>query len=161
VAWVGTGIAIIGLAMGIGGGVAAMNASSVANADVAQVQAHIPVWNMGQAQDQKGVKPMGADVAPPNVCNPSVLGASKALTNEFYSACNVVLGDMANYHTAVSVLAAGWVIFGLGVVGTTIYTIVDWVPHRAGAPVQAAPPPVAVLPVVSPSFKGIGVVGTF
>jgi hypothetical protein len=147
--------------MGIGGGAAAMNASSASNVDVASIQAHIPVWNMGQARSQAGLKPTGADVAPSNVCNPSVLMASKALAGEFGSACNVVQGDIDNYHTGVAVLATGWVFFGLGVVGTTIYTLVDWYPHRAGAGGQAAAPPVAVLPVVSPSLKGLGVVGTF
>jgi hypothetical protein len=161
-AWVGTGLAIVGLGMGIGGGASASNSSSSSNADVAAIQAQIPLWNTGKASGQTSV-PMGPDRAPPNVCNPAVLAASTKLNNYFGPACATTQGDINNYHTGIAVMATGWVFFGIGAVGTIVYTFADWYPKRngVGAATQAPLPRAAVVPLVSPGVQGLGVVGTF
>jgi hypothetical protein len=159
IAWVGTGLAILGLGLGIGGGAGASGASSSSSSDVAAIQHQIGVYN------KSSPIPTGANVAPSNVCNPSVLANSSRLNNYFGPACGVVQNDMSNYNTGVAVMATGWVLFGVGVVGTVTYAMVDWFPHRAGATSTGAAatpkPELAVLPLVSPSVRGVGVVGTF
>ncbi len=141
--------------MGIGGGVAAMNASSASSADVAAV-----------------VKEIALRHDPANVCNPSVLAGNPTLqkiygTGNPSNPCGTVAGDTSSYNTGVAVMATGWVFFGVGVVGTAAYALVDWFPHRASASSSgsAAPrssrPDVAVVPLVSPTLHGLGVLGTF
>jgi tetratricopeptide (TPR) repeat protein len=161
-AWVGTGIAILGLGLGIGGGAGASSASAASNNDVAQIQTQILLWNQGRTPHQSSV-PMGADVAPGNLCNPSVLARSAPLNNYFGNACSTLQGDINNYNTGVAVMATGWVLFGVGVVGTVAYAMVDWYPKRNGttAAVTGPKPEIAVLPLVSPTVRGLGIMGTF
>ena len=143
-AWVGTGVVAVGLIIGIAGSAVASGASSTSNADVAAVQLEI-----ANRHD------------PPNVCNSSVQAASPALAAHYAGACAVVQGDINNYHTGVAVSAVGWTFFSLGLVGTGVYAAVDYPRWKRKAADSAAPPPAAVLPMVSPTFKGVGVVGSF
>lgn len=153
IAWVGTGLAVVGLGLGIGGGAAAASASSSSNADVASIQAEIANRNKMGFKD------------PNNVCNPNVLAGNPALATHYGQACGVVSQDNSNYNTGVAVMATGWVLFGVGVVGTVAYTMIDWFPNRARTGSNDRPgapgPSVAVLPLVSPAVRGVGVIGSF
>jgi hypothetical protein len=151
VAWVGTGLAIVGLGMGIGGGIGAMNASSQSTADTAAIQAEIVYRNTKQGFHD-----------PNNVCNSSVLGKNPGLNANYAGACGVLQGDINGYHTNVAVAATGWVFFGVGVIGTVVYMMVDWYPHRAtstGKKPQETR--FAIAPILSPTMNGLGAVGTF
>lgn len=155
-AWVLTGVAGLGLLGGIIFGASATNASSASTMHVAEVEAQIPKYNA------TAPIPKGADVAPSDVCNASVLAASTRLSGYFSGACGTVLSDISQYHTDVGLLATGWVLFGLGAVGTATYAIIDWYPNRARASDNAsASPNVMVLPLVSPTVHGVGVIGRF
>jgi len=46
----------------------------------------------------------------------------------------------------------------LGVVGTTTYALIDWYPNRATG---STGPGLAVLPLISPTVQGVGVLGSF
>jgi hypothetical protein len=181
-AWVGTGLAVLGLGMGIGGGVGAMQASSAANSDVAAVTLNIGAWNAGCTQQDPAAQasclagktppamtpPKGADVAyngmppHPGVCSSPALTASPGLNRYFGGACAETQNQINHYHTDVAVMAAGWVLFGIGVVGTVAYTFVDWYPKRStGSGRTEALPRAAVVPLVTPGVQGLGVLGTF
>ena len=85
----------------------------------------------------------------------------------YASACGQLRANISSFHTDVAVSATGWVFFGVGVVGTAMYALIDWFPNR-GSGAEPAPnarnasgPRVSVAPVIAPGLKGVGVTGTF
>jgi hypothetical protein len=158
-AWVGTGLAGLGLLGGIIFGTQALKWSSQSQTDATATEKQIPIYNSGKT---------GNNLAPSNVCNPSVLGSSKALNGYFGMACGVVSSDISSYHTDVGLVAASWVVFGLSAVGTIVYALVDY-PRYANAPASGPSGPsgrqegtsLAVVPLVSPTVQGVGVLGSF
>src|SRR5262249_12687381 len=105
-------------------------------------------------------------MAPSNVCNPSVLASSTKLNTYFGGACATAQTDINNYtptyNTSIAVMATGWVFFGVGVIGTAAYALIDWYPKRnTGSAPDAPLPRAAVVPLVTPGVHGLGVVGTF
>lgn len=142
-AWVGTGLTGAGLIMGIAGGAAAMSASSAGNDAVAQIKKHWAELHPGQAI--------------PPVCGDQSTGAGVYAGYE--SACQTLKDDISIYHTDLAVAVAGWVLFGVGAAGTGLYALIDWYPSRG--PVSSEPTKVMLVPIVSPTDKGIGLVGTF
>jgi hypothetical protein len=146
-AWVGTGLAAVGLGMGIGGGIAALNASTATSNDTAQIVAH----NMASPQDNPTHRT--------NLCGDA---NGNNPVPAYAQPCSVLSGDISSYHTGVAVMATGWVFFGVGAVGTVVYAMVDWYPHRAtaSAPKQTGPQ-IAVTPIVTRAFQGVGALGTF
>jgi hypothetical protein len=139
-AWVGTGVAGAGLAMGIIFSITASSASSAAEQHAAEIEAEA-------AKD--GIdRPCGSE---DNDAND---------VPKYQSACNTLRDDLSDHDTSVAVATVGWVLFGVGVVGTVTYAMIDWFP---GEPVQSASGPrvIAVTPVVSPTHQGVGVIGTF
>ncbi|APR77386.1 Dihydrolipoamide acetyltransferase [Minicystis rosea] len=142
IAWVGTGLAGAGLIMGIAGGAAALSASGSAN-DVAQkIKSHA-----------------ATDPAKP----PTAVCGSKEGTGVFPGyemACTTLRDNISRYHTDIAVAATGWVLFGVGVVGTALYTYMDWYPNRNKGTAETWPQ-MAILPVVSPTFRGVGLTGSF
>jgi hypothetical protein len=148
-AWVGTGVAVVGLALGIGAGVSAESASSASNTVTAEIVARnqmMPSANPGHVSSICGA--------------PGATNGTGAVP--FYmAACAVLESDVSNYHADVAVLATGWVLFGVGVVGTAAYALVDWYPNRATGTGSTGETHVAVVPMVSPTVHGVGVLGTF
>jgi hypothetical protein len=151
-AWVGTGVTGVGLIMGIAGGAASLSARSSADDVAAQIKAEIA------RRRTLGI----AD--PVNVCAASVLAAQPSVKAHYGSSCDTLQSDINLYHTDIGVAVAGWVLFGVGAAATTLYTFIDWYPSR-GAPSSGAARgffhDLAVLPIVSPTQRGIGFVGTF
>jgi len=146
-AWVGTGVAGVGLLGGIIFGVSAMNASSASQTHVSEILA------------ENKTNPQYNPTNRTNLCGDA--NGNGALPH-YASACSILQNDISQYHTDVALLATGWVFFGLGAIGTAAYAIIDWYPNRAVAPTTgSAFPSLAVVPLVSPSVHGIGVLGSF
>ncbi len=153
IAWAGTGVAGLGLLGGIifsaAGGSASSSAGTLASA--------IKVERDKTAGDPT-INPDGRA----NVCGDRTTGAG-ALAH-FAKACADLRSNESTYHTDVALAVTSWVLFGVGVAGTTAYAMVDWYPSK-GAPkaatTKAGPKVLAVAPVVTPSLQGVTVVGTF
>ncbi|HXR68093.1 MAG TPA: hypothetical protein VN712_05600, partial [Dermatophilaceae bacterium] len=83
----------------------------------------------------------------------------------FGPACATAQADINAYNNSAGtpVMATGWVLFGVGVVGTVACAMVDWFPKRNATTGAATgpKPELAILPLVSPTVHGLGVVGTF
>ncbi len=93
----------------------------------------------------------------PNLCSdPAALKA-------YAQPCSILQGNINNYHTDVALSGVSWAFFGVGVVGTAVYAMVDWYPHRASSSTGQAdkPAPVAVAPMVGPGLRGLAVAGSF
>jgi hypothetical protein len=144
VAWVGTGLAGLGLAMGIIGGASALSASGSANDVAQQIRDHRSQFN---------------PTAPAAICGDT---SGNGVYPGYEAACTTLRDNISLYHTDVAVAVTGWVFFGLGVAGTALYTFIDWYPNRnRGGQGGVEGPKVMAVPVVTPTFKGLGVMGTF
>ncbi len=145
-AWVGTGIAGLGFIGGIAFGASAMNASSSAGSDVTQIMAH----NKAVPSDNPN------HVA--NLCTDQA-----ALMKAYAGPCSTLQGNINNYHTDIALTATSWVFFGVGVLGTALYALVNWYPNRAGSGSGRGDfgLPVALVPVVGPTLRGAAVGGSF
>jgi|HubBroStandDraft_6_1064221.scaffolds.fasta_scaffold227782_2 hypothetical protein len=147
-AWVGTGLAGLGLLGGIGFGAGAMSASSSSTSDASQISQHA-----------------AANHNPSDVCSPSVL-SNPALNMVYATPCATLQTQISHYHTDVALMATSWVFFGVGVLGTALYAYLDWTP-RGGAPTSAsatpasAGPHASVAPILTPGLQGFVVTGSF
>ena len=153
IAWVGTGVTGLGLLGGIIFSAASGSASSLANG----LASAINVERAKTAGDPT-INPDGRA----NVCGERSTGAG-ALPH-FANACANLRSNESTFHTDVALAVTSWVLFGVGVAGTTAYAMVDWYPSK-GPPKTATTKPgpkvLAVAPVVSPSLQGVTIVGTF
>jgi hypothetical protein len=153
IAWVGTGVAGLGLLGGIIFSAAGSSASGSANTLVSaiKVERDNTVNDTNINPDRRA-----------NVCGDRDTGAG-ALPH-FADACANLRSNESTFHTDVALAVTSWVLFGVGVAGTTAYAMVDWYPSK-GAPKTATAKPgpkvLAVTPVVSPSVQGVAIVGSF
>jgi hypothetical protein len=143
IAWVGTGVAGVGFVMGLSASIAA-GAASAATAN------HV---------DQIKVEAKNRNTKLKGICGNEETGAGAI--PHFVNACAQLRKDVGFYNTSVAFAVTGWVLFGVGAVGTTIYAVVDWRRPRAPAATAFQPRVLAVTPVLSPNHQGIGVVGSF
>lgn len=145
-AWVGTGVAGVGLIIGIIGSASAGKASSAADQHTSEIKNYAktdPVTGFGQK--------------PP--CG-STDSASGDLPG-YEKACTALRKDMSDYNTDVAISAVGWVAFGVGVVGTATYALVDWLPKK-NRTADLGPKITGVAPILTPAGeRGFGVIGTF
>jgi len=150
VAWVGTGVAGLGLLGGIIFSASAGSASSRANAQSAAIKTERDK-TLNTAANPNGIG---------NVCGSRDTGAG-ALPH-FVGACQTLRDNESAYKTDVALAVTSWVLLGVGVVGTTAYAMVDWYPKR-DQPKKAASHPqiLAVAPIASPSLQGVTILGTF
>ncbi|MEP7122223.1 MAG: hypothetical protein ABJE95_14985 [Byssovorax sp.] len=156
IAWVGTGVAGLGLLGGIIFSASAGSASSSATSAAAAIATERKRIADSADPAVKAFNPDGRA----NVCGDRSTGAG-ALTH-FADACTNLRGNESSYHTDVALAVTSWVLFGVGVAGTTAYTMLDWYPSK-GAPKTATTGPkiLAVAPVISPALQGVTVVGSF
>jgi hypothetical protein len=156
-AWVGTGVAGLGLiALAIPFSASASSASSASADHYAQILA------------ENSKYPQYNPTHRTNLCGDA--DGNGALPH-YVQACSVLKTDIDHYHADVGAAAAGWTLFGVGVVGTALYAMIDWYPHRAtgatgatggmGATRSPLAPQIAVMPMVGPTQRGVGFVGTF
>lgn len=144
IAWIGTGLTGAGLIMGIAGGAAGLSASSAANDVATQIRNH-----------RATVDPN----APAAVCGDESTGVG--VYPGYEKACSTLRDNLSLYHKDVAVTVAGWVMFGVGLAGTALYAMIDWYPVRGPAASADNGPRMSVVPIVSPTYNGVGLTGTF
>jgi hypothetical protein len=139
-AWAGTGLAGLGFGLGIGFGVAASNSAN----DVEAIA--LAIRNEASSDGVTG--------AP---CGPE---SGSGAGDVYPEACGA-LRDAIGVHDANNALTiTGFVVGGLALAGTVTYAVFDWYlasPRDAGN----ASVNVGVMPVVTPTFQGLGAVGRF
>jgi hypothetical protein len=142
-AWVGTGVAGVGLIMGIVGSASAANASS--NADT-----------IGKAiEDRTRTHPLQGRGDP---CGPREAPVGDAQGYE--KACGALREEFDSYDRALPWAITGWVLFGVGIVGTATYAMIDWYPTKQRTALDG-PRVTTIAPIVTPGQVALGVAGTF
>ena len=154
IAWVGTGVAGLGLLGGIIFSATAGSASSLANLQSAAIKTE-----RDKTINDTDINPDGRA----NVCGDRDNGAGAL--DHFSAPCKTLRANESAYKTDVALAATSWVLFGVGVVGTTAYAMIDWYPkkdqpQKAEAP-SSGPKVLAVAPVISPALQGVTILGTF
>lgn len=156
IAWVGTGVAGLGLLGGIIFSASAGSASGSATTLAAAIAAE---RNRVRDSMDPGVRAFNPDNRA-NVCGDRSTGAGALV--HFADACTSLRSNESTYHTDVALAVTSWVLFGVGVAGTTAYAMIDWYPNKVPAKTAAAGPKIlAVAPVISPALQGVTVVGSF
>lgn len=137
IAWVGTGVTGAGLLTGVIGAIAFGVTTGKANSDAKAITDYAAQNNLGRAPcgEQSG----GGD-APGYEAN-----------------CNILRSDLANRDSAAIATAVGFVVMGLGAIGTVTYVMVDWFPGKKQQPATG----LRVFPLVSPTEGGVGLRGRF
>jgi hypothetical protein len=79
----------------------------------------------------------------------------------YEKACDALRQDISDYDTDVAFATVGWVTFGVGLLGTVTYAMIDWFPKKQRKTGAFEPRVVGVAPVVTPTARGMGLVGTF
>ncbi len=150
IAWAGTGVTAIGLGLGIGGAIGMSVTSGKADQHAKEIRdfaATDPATNLGADPPCGSTEKAGSDIA------------------GYESACNTLRKDLADYDTNRAVTIVGWSLFGVGAVGTAVYTYLDWYSAKP-KPVEPTtgfvrPRVTAIAPTVTPNYQGVGVIGTF
>lgn len=145
-AWVGTGLAGVGLVVGIIGSAVAGKASSAADTHTAQIKSYwdkYPETHLGQK-------------AP---CGP--LDDPRYDLPGYKDACGALRKDNSDHTTDTAVATVGWIGFGVGVAGTVTYALIDWLPRKERT-AHLGPKITAIAPILTPSGeRGFGFAGTF
>jgi hypothetical protein len=144
-AWVGTGLAVGGLVVGIAFSAAAGGASATADKHTQQIKDFASTDPKAQFG---AIKPCG-----------STTSAGSDLAG-YEAACTALRKDLSAHSGDVAAATVGWVLFGAGVVGTAAYAMIDWFPKKQTATATTRPR-VMAMPVVSPAGQGFAVVGSF
>jgi hypothetical protein len=161
IAWVGTGVAGIGLISGITFSSLAAYTSNQANKHAMEIRTFYENPQQGSPISDKerfnGRSPCGPE------------DNAKLDLPTYTEACNTLRKDLSDYDVNVALSATGWALFGVGVIGTAVYAALDWYPKKnytgdtttssSSEPVK--PRIVAITPSVSPEYQGIGIMGTF
>ncbi len=147
IAWIGAGATVIGLGLGIGFSAAAGTAASNVNDYAKQIkdaalQQNLTSAPCGNQSDASGDNP--------NFHSSDSKG---------HTACDVLRSSLGQYRADVGLAVTGWVLFGLGAIGTVTYAMIDWYPKKTGTAqgLQVT----AVAPMVGPTNAGVGVAGLF
>lgn len=142
IAWIGTAITGLGLGTGVIFSIAASSASSAADQHSSEIRAEA---------DKDGIdQPCGSEDGGGDL-------------PKYVNACNTLRDDLSDYDTDVAIATVGWIAFGVGLVGTVTYAMIDWFPKkkRPNADVEAGSFDMAIAPVVTPTQKGVGIIGSF
>jgi hypothetical protein len=168
IAWVGAGATVIGLGMGIGFSAAAGLASSNIgrpasgtgpNADKGGYATQIA--NQAKADlakypsttfDTLAAEPCGKEADPND--DWQIPGGPN-----YHQPCEKLRESLGAYRTDVALAATGWVLFGLGAIGTTVYALVDWYPKKGGA--AQGPQVTGFAPIFGPGQGGATLIGVF
>jgi hypothetical protein len=146
-AWVGTGLAGVGLIVGIIGSVSMGKASTAADTHTTEIKNYAktdPVTNFGQKAPCGSTDSSAGDLP----------GYEKA--------CTALRTDLSDLNkTDVAVAAVGWVSFAVGVAGTATYALVNWYPKK-NYTAESGPKLTGVAPIITPmGERGFGLSGTF
>ncbi|AUX43134.1 mucin and cadherin-like protein [Sorangium cellulosum] len=146
-AWVGTGVAGVGLVMGIVGSALVVSASNDAEDAGTQITNFV-------RQNESSIPP--ARRAQP--CGPRE--DPSADLPRFENACQTLRDDLDSRESALPWAITGWVLFGVGVVGTATYAMIDWYPKEQQA-APSGPRVTLVAPSVAPGQVTLDITGTF
>ncbi|WP_437594023.1 hypothetical protein [Sorangium sp. So ce1000] len=146
-AWAGTGVAGVGLVMGIVGSAITVNARGKADDIGRQIEDYVAGHQSSIPADRRS-QPCGAREDPS--------GDLPAFRN----ACGQLREKLDSFDGAVPWAITGWVLFGVGVVGTATYAMIDWYPQKQQTAANG-PRITAISPFVAPGQAALGVAGTF
>lgn len=152
IAWAGTGVAVAGLGLGIGFSIATAVVGAKASDHATQIEDFVAKNGLGKVRP---CAPEGSSQLDYSFVD------KNGKTVSFSTACNVLREDLSDYDTNFAVATVGWVVFGVGVLGTGAYALFDWYLAPPKKTSSTAPRVLAVTPVVSPTHQGIGVLGQF
>lgn len=156
IAWVGTGVTAVGLGLGIGGSIGMGVTSGKATTHADEIKAY--------AATDPNV-PTNADGTKQGPCGSTEKAGSDIAGYE--DACTTLRTDLADYGTNKAVAITGYVLMGVGAIGTAVYAYVDWYsakPKPADPPATGKliqPRVLAVTPTVTSTYQGVGVIGSF
>ncbi len=140
VAWVGGGLTVVGLGVGIGFAIASRGAYNAADSVAGQIVA---------VASQRGDNPRG-------LCS----STNPSLRQVYGQACQQYQDNVNTGDTDKTVSVVGFVVGGVAAAGTIVYYFVD----SKNKPAEGATADgvhAAFVPYVSPHVGGLGVVGTF
>ncbi|AUX32639.1 MULTISPECIES: PEGA domain-containing protein [Sorangium] len=146
-AWAGTGVAGVGLVMGIIGSAIAVNARGNADEVGQTIEAYVASHESTIPANRRS-QPCGAREDP-----------SGDLPG-FQTACGTLRDELDRYDGALPWAITGWVLLGVGVVGTATYAMIDWYPQKQQT-ASGGPRITAIAPFVAPGQAALGVAGTF
>ncbi|WP_434048184.1 MULTISPECIES: tetratricopeptide repeat protein [Sorangium] len=146
-AWAGTGVAGVGLVMGIVGTAITTNASGNAEDIGNEIKAFV-ARNESTIPANRRAQPCGRREDP-----------SGDLPG-FENACGSLREELDSYDGALPWAITGWVLLGVGVVGTATYAMIDWYPSEQKT-AAAGPRVTRIAPVVAPGQASLSVTGTF
>ncbi|MGK3993848.1 hypothetical protein [Sorangium sp. So ce1024] len=146
-AWVGTGVAGVGLVMGIVGTAIAGSANGNAEEIGNEIKAFV-ARNEGTIPAHRRAQPCGRRDDP-----------SGDLPG-FERACGSLREELDTYDGALPWAVTGWVLLGVGVVGTATYAMIDWYPSKQQT-ATAGPRVTRIAPIVAPGQASLSVAGTF
>ncbi|WP_437693427.1 hypothetical protein [Sorangium sp. So ce176] len=146
-AWAGTGVAGVGLVMGIVGTAITTNASGNAEDIGNEIKAFV-ARNESTIPANRRAQPCGRREDP-----------SGDLPG-FENACGSLREELDSYDGALPWAITGWVLLGVGVVGTATYAMIDWYPSEQKT-AAAGPRVTRIAPLVAPGQASLSVAGTF
>ncbi|WP_438030428.1 tetratricopeptide repeat protein [Sorangium sp. So ce233] len=146
-AWAGTGVAGVGLVMGIVGTAITTSASSNAEDIGNEIKAFV-ARNESTIPANRRAQPCGRREDP-----------SGDLPG-FENACGSLREELDSYDGALPWAITGWVLLGVGVVGTATYAMIDWYPSEQKT-AAAGPRVTRIAPLVAPGQASLSVAGTF
>ncbi len=135
-AWVGTGVTVAGLGLGIAFSVLAGSASSSASDAENAIQDK-------QADEGVSGKP----------CGPRDSDGNSDVEG-FQGPCSALRSSLDDYDADVTVAGVGWVAFGVGLAGTVTYVMVDYVGGGRKMPKDGKATAPMLVPIISPQFGG-------
>lgn len=138
-AWVGGGVTVLGLGVGIGFALGSQSAYS--NADTVASQ-------IGAQAAKDGYNTAGLCSHPP--------------TTDYQGACQLYEDDRNKGDSQKTVATVGFILAGAAAAGTVVYYFIDSKPKKSAT--GATPPHglrAGILPIAGPTEQGLGVVGEF
>ncbi|WP_437987180.1 hypothetical protein [Sorangium sp. So ce117] len=146
-AWAGTGVAGVGLVMGIVGSAITVDARSSADDIGQQIETYVAGHQSAIPANRRS-QPCGAREDP------------SGDLPDFRNACGKLREKLDRFDGAVPLAITGWVLFGVGVVGTATYAMIDWYPQKQQTAADG-PRITAIAPFVAPGQATLSVAGAF
>ena len=147
IAWAGTGVAGVGLITGTVFSILAAGSSGSAAdvaSDIDQFAKDHPETTQGRGSGYCGPRDAPSRDLP-----------------GYATACNALRDDLDTYDTQFALAVTGWVVFGIGAIGTATYAMLDWYPKKVPESASIAPRVTSIAPLIAPGQAGLGIAGTF
>lgn len=142
-AWVGTGVTVVGLGLGIAFTV--LGGTAQGNAEDAEAAIRAQAANEGVDD-------------PP--CGPRDSKGQDDIDG-FGQQCGALRSSLDDHDANVVVATVGWVAMGVGLAGTVTYVLVDYVGGGRKMPKDGKASEPLIVPVMSPDYQGVIVRGAF